>query len=68
MVLMSADNDPNAPRDGDYSFKMPQAIPSYLLAIAAGDLVFSRFPSAAACGRSRRWPTRPRRNSKTPRR
>ena len=40
MVLMSADNDPNAPRDGDYSFKMPQPIPSYLLAIAAGDLVF----------------------------
>lgn len=40
MVLMSADNDPDAPRDGDYSFKMPQPIPSYLLAIAAGDLVF----------------------------
>jgi aminopeptidase N len=40
MVLMSADNDPHAARDGDYRFKMPQAIPSYLLAIAAGDLVF----------------------------
>ncbi|MDR0184136.1 M1 family metallopeptidase [Lysobacter arvi] len=40
MVLMSADNDPKATRDGDYSFKMPQKIPSYLLAIAAGDLVF----------------------------
>lgn len=40
MVLMSADNDPNAVRDGDYAFKMPQKIPSYLLAIAAGDLVF----------------------------
>ena len=40
MVLMSADNDPGAPRDGDYSFSMPQKIPSYLLAIAAGDLVF----------------------------
>ena len=40
MALMSADNDPKAPRDGDYSFKMPQAIPSYLMAIAAGDLVF----------------------------
>ena len=24
MVLMSADNDPKAPRDGDYTFKMPQ--------------------------------------------
>ncbi|MCX7043193.1 MAG: M1 family aminopeptidase/hydrolase, partial [Gammaproteobacteria bacterium] len=41
MALMSADNDPKAPRDGDYSFKMPQAIPSYLMAIAAGDLVFA---------------------------
>ncbi|MBD9370008.1 M1 family metallopeptidase [Xanthomonas sp. XNM01] len=40
MVLMSADNDPAAARDGDYTFAMPQAIPSYLLAIAAGDLVF----------------------------
>jgi len=40
MVLMSADNDPHAARDGDYRFEMPQPIPSYLLAIAAGDLVF----------------------------
>ena len=40
MVLMSADNDPAAARDGDYSFQMPQRIPSYLMAIAAGDLVF----------------------------
>ena len=42
MVLMSADNDPNAIRDGDYTFKMPQKIPSYLMAIAAGDLGFKR--------------------------
>ncbi|HEY4559362.1 MAG TPA: M1 family aminopeptidase/hydrolase, partial [Lysobacter sp.] len=40
MVLMSANNDPAAARDGDYSFEMPQPIPSYLMAIAAGDLVF----------------------------
>lgn len=40
MVLMSADNDPGARRDGDYRLRMPQPIPSYLLAIAAGDLVF----------------------------
>ena len=37
MVLMSADNDPNAARDGDYTFKMPQPIPSYLMAIAAAE-------------------------------
>ena len=48
MVLMSADNDPKAARDGDYSFKMPQPIPSYLLAIAAGDLVFQ--PISARSG------------------
>jgi aminopeptidase N len=48
MVLMSADNDPQAARDGDYRFRMPQAIPSYLLAIAAGDLVFE--PISARSG------------------
>ncbi|NUS38199.1 MAG: M1 family metallopeptidase [Lysobacter sp.] len=45
MVLMSASNDAadangNAPRTGDYRFTMKEPIPSYLLAIAAGDLVF----------------------------
>jgi leukotriene-A4 hydrolase len=45
MVVMSAALEPGTDRnaqarDGDYSFKMPQKIPSYLLAIAAGDLVF----------------------------
>jgi len=48
MVLMSADNDPKKLRDGDYRFKMPQKIPSYLLAIAAGDLVFQ--PISARSG------------------
>ena len=28
------------PRDGEYRFEMPQPIPSYLLAIAVGDLEF----------------------------
>jgi leukotriene-A4 hydrolase len=40
MALMSASNDPKAARDGRYRFEMPQPIPSYLLAIAVGDLVF----------------------------
>ncbi len=48
MVVMSADNDPAAVRDGDYTFKMPQKIPSYLLAIAAGDMVFK--PLSARAG------------------
>ena len=68
MVLMSADNDPKAARDGDYTFKMPQPIPSYLLAIAAGDLVFEPISGRSGVGPSRPWSTRPPRNSKTPRR
>ncbi|WDS35736.1 M1 family metallopeptidase [Pseudoxanthomonas sp.] len=40
MVLMSAGNDPASVRDGDYNFVQNKPIPSYLLAIAAGDLVF----------------------------
>ena len=40
MVLMSADNDVAAQRGGEFTFSMPQKIPSYLMAIAAGDLVF----------------------------
>ncbi len=48
MALMSATNDPQAARDGDYRFEMPQAVPSYLMAIAAGDLVFR--PISARAG------------------
>ena len=48
MVLMSADNDPAAQRSGQYVFNMPQPIPSYLLAIAAGDLQFK--PISARSG------------------
>ncbi len=40
LAVMSASNDPNAPRDGVYEFSMPQAIPSYLIALAVGDLKF----------------------------
>ena len=50
MALMSANNDPKAVRDGQYHFNMPQKIPSYLLAIAAGDVVF-----APISGRSGVW-------------
>jgi leukotriene-A4 hydrolase len=40
VAVMSAENDPNTPRDGDYSFKMSEPIPSYLIALAVGDLAF----------------------------
>jgi leukotriene A-4 hydrolase/aminopeptidase len=40
VALMSAENEPGAPKDGDYQFHMPQAIPAYLFALAVGDLDF----------------------------
>lgn len=39
-AVMGADNQPERSADGVYRFQMPQPIPSYLLAIAAGDLDF----------------------------
>jgi leukotriene-A4 hydrolase len=39
-AVMSAESDPKAKRNGDYSFVMPQAVPSYLIALAVGDLEF----------------------------
>jgi aminopeptidase N len=39
-AVMSADNDPTAKRTGSYRFSMPNPIPSYLMAIAIGDLDF----------------------------
>ncbi|MGQ4277020.1 M1 family metallopeptidase [Pseudidiomarina sp. E22-M8] len=38
LAVMSADNSLSDNRDGSYSFTMPQPIPPYLIAIAAGDL------------------------------
>ncbi len=41
LAVMSANNDPLTPRRGEYQFDMPQPIPSYLLAIAVGNLYFA---------------------------
>lgn len=41
LAVMSANNDPAAQRDGAYRFDMPQPIPSYLLAIAVGNIYFA---------------------------
>lgn len=38
-AVMSAENDPDD-QDGDYQFAMPQRIPSYLMALAVGELRF----------------------------
>ncbi|WP_334079138.1 M1 family metallopeptidase [Microbulbifer sp. M83] len=40
LAVMSANNDPKTEKDGVYEFEMPQPIPSYLLALAVGDLEF----------------------------
>lgn len=40
LAVMSAANDPETERDGEYQFNMPQPIPSYLIALAVGDLHF----------------------------
>lgn len=41
LAVMSANNDPAAQRDGHYEFEMPQPIPSYLLALAVGNIYFA---------------------------
>ena len=40
LALMSAESPTSKSADGVYHFKMPQRIPSYLLALAVGDLEF----------------------------
>ncbi|MEO8503809.1 MAG: M1 family metallopeptidase [Acidobacteriota bacterium] len=40
MAVMSAENPTERTADGIYHFSMPQPIPSYLLALAVGDLEF----------------------------
>jgi aminopeptidase N len=37
-AVMSAVNRPDAKRDGDYDFTMPQPVPAYLIALAVGDI------------------------------
>jgi aminopeptidase N len=39
-AVMSANNDPDTEKNGVYKFSMPQPIPSYLIALAVGDLEF----------------------------
>ena len=48
MALMSAENPTEVSKDGVYRFRMPQAIPSYLLALAVGDIAFR--PLGRNCG------------------
>lgn len=47
LALMSAPNDPRAERKASYDFRMPYPIPSYLMAMAVGDLDFREASSRA---------------------
>lgn len=40
LAVMSAFNEPDTERDGEYHFEMPQAIPPYLIALGVGNLEF----------------------------
>ncbi len=40
LAVMSAVNDAKVKRNGEYYFSMPEAIPSYLMALGVGDLKF----------------------------
>ncbi len=42
LALMSAENDPTVKHKGEYLFAMPQPIPSYLIALAIGNLEFKQ--------------------------
>jgi leukotriene-A4 hydrolase len=60
-AVMAAEIEPAPPGDGVYRFRMPQPIPSYLIALAAGDLtsapmsartaVWAEPPTVAAAAR-----------------
>ncbi len=41
VALMGAAGNPTGERGGTYRFRMPQRIPAYLMAIAAGDIAFA---------------------------
>jgi aminopeptidase N len=45
MALMSAENPTERSDDGRYEFSMPQPVPSYLIALAVGDLEFRELGS-----------------------
>ncbi|HEY0141263.1 MAG TPA: M1 family metallopeptidase [Thermoanaerobaculia bacterium] len=42
LAVMSAENPTEANESGEYRFRMPQPIPSYLLALAVGDIAFRK--------------------------
>ncbi|MFC4250051.1 M1 family metallopeptidase [Sinimarinibacterium flocculans] len=48
LAVMAAEMQADPARDGDYRFEMPQPIPSYLIALAVGDLRFQAMSERTA--------------------
>lgn len=48
LAVMAAQMEADPERDGDYAFRMPQPIPSYLIALAVGDLRFQAMSARTA--------------------
>ncbi|WP_281783429.1 M1 family metallopeptidase [Sinimarinibacterium flocculans] len=48
LAVMAAEMQVDPARDGDYRFEMPQPIPSYLIALAVGDLRFQAMSERTA--------------------
>ena len=46
--IMSAENDPKWNKNGNYHFEMPQPIPTYLIAIAAGNIHYKKMSKQTA--------------------
>lgn len=46
--IMSAENNPEWNKDGNYHFEMPQPIPTYLIAIAAGNIHYKKMSKQTA--------------------
>jgi leukotriene-A4 hydrolase len=48
LAVMAAEMQADPPRNGDYRFAMPQPIPSYLIALAVGDLRYQAMSERTA--------------------
>ncbi len=55
LAVMSADNSANSSRNGDYKFDMPQPVPSYLIALAVGDLHFKAMSADTGVYAEKLW-------------
>lgn len=55
LAVMSADNSANRQRNGEYSFNMPHSVPTYLIALAVGDLHFREMSQVTGIYAEKLW-------------